>query len=76
MLPLKVGDPVTVVYTLDRGGWVAKRYVQFVDEYGFDTHNSSNYYGPRDEGITWIRGHHENGSDDALALLAARILLT
>lgn len=69
-----VGDPVTVVGTFGlrrvkvlyvhlRGGRV---HTGFQWDAGVAGHARAD-----EEGVTWIRGHHEDDSLDALALIAA-----
>lgn len=72
--PLEPGDPITVIYTRSRhSGMVAHLHVASVYGHLFATRGGLNYAFSR-EGVTWIRGHHDNDSSAARALIAARCL--
>jgi len=60
--PLKVGDPIT---------WMGSNRAP-AQLYVIDPTSWVETY--QDEGINWIRGHHEPGSPELLALIVAHAL--
>lgn len=80
---IKKGDPVTVVWTLRRTCaaqlyrgtvWKADAEGIYVKLSGLGTYIGQNFPATR-EGITWIRGNHNQGSDEGRALLVAYALV-
>lgn len=82
---LKIGDPVTVLtFALEEGNTSSQTVVWDI----FRTVDREvtrfrvqlpvgivSVYWTEDEGMRWIRGHHEEGSPEVRALLTARALI-
>lgn len=68
---LRPGEPVTWVHWI---GATAQDRVCDVGATWFTVEGLTSSLATQDEGTTWIRGHHLEGSPEAMALLAAYAL--